>query len=1031
MPRLFVPFEGSLVRCSGLRARAGGRAPWQALLRCLPAAALGWALVAQAARAQEADPKPPAEPPQTPAEAIAAMEVAADLTVDAVLAEPVIKQPVSMCFDEKGRLWVVQYLQYPYPAGLKMVSRDKYWRAQYDKIPLPPPHHTPGLDKITIHEDTDGDGIFDKHKTFLEGTSITTAIALGRGGAWVLNPPYLLFYPDKNHDDQPDGPPEVHLTGFGMEDTHSVVNSLRFGPDGWLYAAQGSTVSGQVKRPGDKGSVHSQGQLIWRYHPERREYEIFAEGGGNAFGVEFDEVGRVYSGHNGGNTRGFHYVQGGYYRKGFAKHGPLSNPYTFGFFESMRHHDVRRFTHTFVIYEENRLPQTYRGKLLAIDPLQNHVVMAEIEPDGSTRKTTDLSHPLQSLDKRFRPVDIKTGPDGAVYVADMYEAHIAHRDHFTGNIDKSTGRIYRLRGKEGQAVKPFDLSKKSSAELVELLKHDGKWWRQTALRLLGDRRDASIIPQLRTMLAEEQGQAALEALWALYQSGGLDEATATSALEHGNPHVRAWTVRLLADDRTLAPPLAAAMAAMAAREPHSEVRSQLACSARRLPPEQGLPIVAQLLQRDEDVNDPHIPLLLWWALEANCAEHAPHVVNLLQDKSLWGRPIVADHILARLIRRFAQAGSRSELLHCATLLKVAPSEATAARLLEGFEEAFQGRSLAGAPAELLEALAARGGGSLILRVRQGDADAVSQALATIADSKADLEKRLQLVQVFGEVRQEAAVGSLLQLVKLPLPEGKAAESVKQLQQTALTALQSYDQPEIAQTVLAAYGQLHPAVREVAQSLLASRAAWTRELLEAVDAGQVAKDSLPIDVVRLLTIHRDQRIAALVRKHWGSIAGATTEEMQAEIERLKKVIAAGEGDPYRGKVLFNQHCGKCHVLHGSGGRIGPDLTSYKRDDLDNMLVNVVNPSAEIREGFETMLALTVDGRAVTGFLVDKDNRVVVLRGNDGQDVVLPVDEIDELEKQPKSLMPENLLKELDDQQVRDLLAYLKSSQPLND
>src|SRR5690606_12762388 len=123
-----------------------------------------------------------------------------------------------------------------------------------------------------------------------------------------------------------------------------------------------------------------------------------------------------------------------------------SNPYTFGFFESMRHHDVRRFTHTFVIYEENRLPQTYRGKLLAIDPLQNHVVMAEIEPDGSTRKTTDLSHPLQSLDKRFRPVDIKTGPDGAVYVADMYEAHIAHRDHFTGNIDKSTGRIYRLRG---------------------------------------------------------------------------------------------------------------------------------------------------------------------------------------------------------------------------------------------------------------------------------------------------------------------------------------------------------------------------------------------------------------------------------------------------------------------------------------------------------------------------------------------------------------------------------------------------------
>ena len=995
------------------------------------AAVLGLALVTQAARAEEVTTKEPIEPAQTPEEAIAAMEVADDLTVDPVLAEPLVKQPVSMSFDEKGRLWVVQYLQYPYPAGLKMVSRDKYWRAQYDKIPLPPPHHTPGLDKITIHEDTDGDGTFDKHKTFLEGTSITTAIALGRGGAWVLNPPYLLFYPDKNHDDLPDGPPEVHLSGFGMEDTHSVVNSLRFGADGWLYAAQGSTVSGQVKRPGDKASVHSQGQLIWRYHPERREYEIFAEGGGNAFGVEFDAVARTYSGHNGGNTRGFHYVQGGYYQKGFAKHGPLSNPFTFGYFPSMRHHNVRRFTHTFVIYEENKLPEQYRGKLLAIDPLQNHVVMATIEADGSTRLTNDIGHPLQSLDKRFRPVDIKTGPDGAVYVADMYEARIAHSEHFAGNIDKETGRIYRLRGKDGQPVKPFDLSKKSSAELVELLRHEGKWWRQTALRLLGDRRDASVIPQLRKMLAEEQGQTALEALWALYQSGGFDEATAATTLEHANPHVRAWTVRLLADERSVAPQLATALAAMAGREPHVEVRSQLACSAKRLPPEQGLPIVAQLLQRDEDVNDPHLPLLLWWAMEANCGEHASQVVALLDNKTLWTRPIVQEHILSRLIRRFAQAGSRSELLHCATLLKTAPNQETAAKLLEGFEEAFQGRSLAGAPAELLEALASRGGGSLMLRIRQGDPEAVAQALATIADSKANLKNRLQLVQVFGEVRQEQAVGSLLQLVKLPMPEGKAAQGVKQLQQAALTALQSYDQPEVADAVLEAYGQLDPQVREVAQSLLASRPAWTRALLEAVEAGQVDKGTLPVDVVRLFTIHRDSRIAALISKHWGSIAGATTEQMQAEIARIKELLTAGEGDPHRGKAVFNQHCGKCHVLHGVGGRIGPDLTAYKRDDLDAMLVNVINPSAEIREGFETMLALTADGRAVTGFLVDRDNRVVVLRGNDGQNVVLPVSEIEELERQPKSLMPEDLLKELTEQQVRDLFAYLKSSQPLND
>ena len=160
-------------------------------------------------------------------------------------------------------------------------------------------------------------------------------MAQGRGGVWVLNPPYLLFYPDRNNDDVPDGDPEVHLQGFGLEDTHSVVNSLRWGPDGWLYAAQGSTVTGHVTRPGldaGKEPVHSMGQLIWRYHPETRRYEVFAEGGGNAFGVEIDAKGRIYSGHNGGDTRGFHYVQGGYYQKGFNKHGPLSNPYAFGYF---------------------------------------------------------------------------------------------------------------------------------------------------------------------------------------------------------------------------------------------------------------------------------------------------------------------------------------------------------------------------------------------------------------------------------------------------------------------------------------------------------------------------------------------------------------------------------------------------------------------------------------------------------------------------------------------------------------------------
>ena len=191
----------------------------------------------------------------------------------------------------------------------------------------------------------------------------------------MLNPPYLLFYPDANGDDVPDGDPVVHLEGFGIEDSHSVTNNLRWGPDGWLYATQGSTVTGEcvctrasaARR--QVAAVHSLGQLVWRYHPELKKYEIFAEGGGNAFGVEIDAKGRIFSGHNGGNTRGFHYVQGGYLQKGFGKHGELSNPYTFGYFEAMAHHNVPRFTHTFVIYEATALPSAYHGQLFGVAPL--------------------------------------------------------------------------------------------------------------------------------------------------------------------------------------------------------------------------------------------------------------------------------------------------------------------------------------------------------------------------------------------------------------------------------------------------------------------------------------------------------------------------------------------------------------------------------------------------------------------------------------------------------------------------------------
>ncbi|MGE3317305.1 MAG: PVC-type heme-binding CxxCH protein, partial [Planctomycetaceae bacterium] len=643
------------------------------------------ALMANTALAAPPTPKviastPPADdlPIVPAAEAAKAFKIPDGLEVEVALAEPEVRQPLFITWDERGRMWVVQYLQYPEPAGLKMVSRDEFWRVVYDKVPPAPPNHIPGLDKITIHEDSDGDGRFDKHKTFVAGLSIVSACEVGRDGVWVLNPPYLLFYPDKNHDDVPDGDPVVHLQGFGIEDTHSVANSLRWGSDGWLYGAQGSTVSGHIVRPGDKKSIDSMGQVMWRYHPELRRYEIFAEGGGNAFSCEITSDGRIFSGHNGGNTRGFHYVQGGYYQKGFAKHGPLSNPYAFGYFNAMTHHDVPRFSHNFLIDEGGALPAPFRGRLYGVEPLAARVVMSDVSPEKSSFKTKDVGFAMTTEDRRFRPVEIKTGPDGAIYVADMYEPRIAHREHFQGHIDKATGRIYRLKAKGAAPVAPFDLSRKSSEELVTTLEHPNKWFVHAALRLLGDRKDSSLVPVLKEKLKSSKGRLALQYLFALNLSGGLDEQETLNALGHSEPTVREWAVRLACDTAPPGPEVSARIVQLAASEPDVHVRSQLAASARRMSPESSVAVVASLMKHDEDADDIHIPLLLWWAVESRT--QSPALLALFDDAQMWKRPIVSRHLLSRLMQRYATSGLRADLDACTRLLKSSPDAESSAQL---------------------------------------------------------------------------------------------------------------------------------------------------------------------------------------------------------------------------------------------------------------------------------------------------------------------------------------------------------------
>jgi putative heme-binding domain-containing protein len=334
------------------------------------------------------------------------------------------------------------------------------------------------------------------------------------------------------------------------------------------------------------------------------------------------------------------------------------------------------------------------------------------------------------------------------------------------------------------------------------------------------------------------------------------------------------------------------------------------------------------------------------------------------------------------------------------------------------------------PEKLVQHINDQGGGSLALRVRGGDAKALVEALAVVGDKNATAELRRDLIEVYaeielGEADREKAIETLSAVAR-------SSEDVG-LRCAALAALQSFKTSGIGAAALDIFadGKTPDDVRETALALLVSRPAWAAQLLRAVDEERIAAKSIATPALRRILLHNDESNAELVKKHWGEISGATTEAMRAQVTKLASLVRNGSGDPYAGKKTYLQSCAKCHQLFEEGADIGPNLTSYQRDNVEAMLLNVVNPSAEIREGFETFNVYTDDGRVLSGFLADQDDHIVVLRTGDGQRHSLRRDLIEEMQPAPRSIMPENLLDALNEQQVRDLFAYLRSRQPLND
>lgn len=970
-------------------------------------------------------------PVLAPRESLRHFTVDEGLDIELVAAEPDVTQPVSLSFDERGRMWVVQYRQYPFPAGLKVVGHDDYWRVQYDAFPPPPPpRHTPGADKVTVFEDRDRDGRFESHLDFLTGLNITTAALPGNGGVWVMNPPYLLFYPDANRDDVPDGDPVVHLAGFGLEDMHAVASSLTWGPDGWLYGCQGSTCTATVTRPGlNEPGLHFKGQAIWRYQPETRRFELFAEGGWNNFAIAVDEKWRLFTGSNGGII-GVHYVQGGYYRKHFPKHGPFTNPYTFGHVEGMTDHSSKaKLSQAMAFCTADGWPAEYRNGVLVARVLQQRLDLCEFLPEGSSYSAHERRPAVSSSDKNFRPVDIKIGPDGAAYIADWHEPNVTWNvTAGEGGLNPASGRIYRLKPKNLAPIRPFDMATFSGPQLVDTLRHPNQWHRETARRLLRERRDTSLVPTLTKMLGDANGQAALEALWALHACGGFTADLAARHLTHADPFVRLWIVRLLGDDGLTSDAIDKRLLEMAAREPQSQVRSQLACTARRLKAFSALPVTEALARHAEDTQDPNLPLLLWYVVEDKLRTERDATLRWLDSSPLWSAPIFQSAVIARLGRRFTTERSEDNLKLCARLLAVAPGLEQKRELLRGMAAGLAGDTVDAIPPELESAFgplwaAGPPDARLIeVAVRLGSREATPLAARAIADSKAVETDRIALLRLLAERRDPQVLEPALALLRTaPTPA---------LRQEALAAAQAFGGDDVGRAILEQALRHDDAWRNSTLTVLSSRPSWALLLLDAVESGSLKPAQVPRDVVRALQSVVSEHTQPRLTKYWGTL-NQTPEAKQHRIAALVTTLDESPGDPAAGRQIYALLCAACHTLHGDGRKVGPDLTGIDRGNRSGLLQSIVDPSASVLPDYMAFqLKLKPrpgeEGRHIVGFIQEENANGVTILDVAGTRTAVATSDLAERTALPISIMPEGLLDGLTAVQIHDLFAWLQSN-----
>lgn len=969
-------------------------------------------------------PNPRTYPTPTPAErTVSQMFVPEGFQVEVIASEPELHQPVAFAWDERGRIWVAEAHSYPTkrPAG-------------------------EGLDQLVILSDNDGDGRFETRKIFARGLNLVSGFEVGYGGVWIGAAPELLFIPDANHDDVPDGPPQVLLDGFGFQDTHECLNSFLWGPDGWLYGIQGVFNLAHIGRPGSPDDQRQELRAgIWRYHPVRHSFEIFAHGGSNPWGLDYDEHGQLFMTHcrsywgRGGTT---HVIQGGeFWNQANANYAPwiIPNPppdypqfRNFMLASARYDHgaggagapgsDAIYGGHSHVgtlIYQGDNWPTEYRGHLFTHN-LHGHQINHQVNlREGSGFNTAHGGRDmLFCTDPAYVAVDLQTGPDGAVYFIDWYDTQHCHNPN-TERWDRSNGRLYRMSYAATYHPVSVNLASMSDRELAGLLSHPNAWYSRTAQRLLTERavRRGSVDPEAvqRVRLLATSGTTAalrLRGLWTCRAILPASELRWTNVLSDPDDFVRAWGIQLAAEDGSPSPEVQASFQNLAIQDPSPVVRLYLASAAQRLSDASAWPLIEALASHAEDRTDRNLPPLLWTTIARRMPSGYSRALALARVTPL--------EVLTDWIHWYAAVLGGESLQQSVASISDAKGDVLRRRLA-GLWLAVEPQSSIVPPpawAGLAPRLYASSDPKVIryaqsLGAAFGDTTAFPALRVVLSNPSESAEQRAHALSVLGRTADPGSLEVFLGLLSDP------AWRIQ-----AIRILSRFDSAKVSSTLLQQYSTFSSAERAAVLDAMTRRPTYALALLDAVSAGTIRRDQLTSLQMRQLEALRNPEINRRIAAFWGRTQPSPSEKLtqMATLQKAFDEAPLWAYDGRAGRQHFQKLCASCHVLGPDGNRIGPELTGSSANGIRYFLENIIDPDAVIGADFELLTVETKSGDLVSGLLIQETGSAVTLRTPTEQRVI-GKEEIFRRDRSDRSLMPSGLLDSLNPREQIELLKFL--------